>query len=124
MNCFYHVDRPAVGICKSCSKGLCSECAIDTGKGIACKGKCAERVIEVENLIDRNLAARLMGEGQLKQNLYFMLFMGMMSGLLGGLMIKDEHTETGVLFIVFGVVVAIRGVLHYFKWIRLHKLKN
>jgi hypothetical protein len=37
MNCFNHPDVPAVGICKACQKGLCMECAIDLGHGIACK---------------------------------------------------------------------------------------
>ena len=37
MNCFNHPDVPAVGICKACQKGLCMECAVDLGHGIACK---------------------------------------------------------------------------------------
>ncbi len=37
MNCFNHPNVPAVGICKYCHKGLCMECAIDLGHGIACK---------------------------------------------------------------------------------------
>ena len=38
MNCFNHPNVPAVGICKACQKGLCKECAVDLGHGIACKG--------------------------------------------------------------------------------------
>ena len=37
MNCFNHPGVPGVGICKYCQKGLCKECAIDLGHGIACK---------------------------------------------------------------------------------------
>ena len=37
MNCFNHPGVPAVGICKACQKGLCMECAVDLGHGIACK---------------------------------------------------------------------------------------
>ena len=37
MNCFNHPDVPAVGMCKACQKGLCMECAVDLGHGIACK---------------------------------------------------------------------------------------
>jgi hypothetical protein len=40
MRCFYHPDREAVGVCKSCHKGLCAESAIDVGDGIACPGPC------------------------------------------------------------------------------------
>ena len=44
MQCFYHPDNFAIGICKSCSKGLCRECITDVGNGIACKNKCEEQV--------------------------------------------------------------------------------
>ena len=38
MRCFNHQDREAVAACKACSKGLCPECAVDLGHGVACKG--------------------------------------------------------------------------------------
>jgi hypothetical protein len=40
MKCFYHQDRDAVGSCRSCFKGLCSVCAVDLGKGLACRDRC------------------------------------------------------------------------------------
>ena len=49
MKCFYHNDMDAVGICKSCKKGLCIDCAVDLGKGLACKNYCEE---DVKRLID------------------------------------------------------------------------
>jgi hypothetical protein len=36
VNCFNHPDVPAIGFCKYCQKGLCKECAVDLGHGIAC----------------------------------------------------------------------------------------
>src|SRR5215813_13799910 len=39
MNCFYHSDRSAVGLCKVCTKGLCLECANDLEVALACRGK-------------------------------------------------------------------------------------
>jgi hypothetical protein len=44
MLCFIHQDREAVGACKACAKGLCPECAIDLGHGLACKGVHEEAV--------------------------------------------------------------------------------
>jgi hypothetical protein len=43
MRCFYH-EKEAVGICKSCGKGVCQDCAIDFKKGLACRGHCEESV--------------------------------------------------------------------------------
>lgn len=55
MRCYYHQDKEAVGSCKSCCKGLCSDCAADVGKGLACRGHCEEDVRAVVALIDRNI---------------------------------------------------------------------
>jgi len=55
MKCYYHHDCDAVGTCKSCGKGLCEECQVDLGKGLACKGRCEEEVQALIALIDNNL---------------------------------------------------------------------
>ncbi len=47
MKCFNHPSVEAVGICKACCKGLCVECAVDLGHGLACN---SGHVAEVENL--------------------------------------------------------------------------
>jgi hypothetical protein len=54
MNCFNHADRSAVGICKSCGKGLCRDCAIDLQDGLACKGRCESRVRVMNQIADNN----------------------------------------------------------------------
>src|SRR5207302_6215916 len=55
MKCFYHETRDAIGVCKSCGKGLCRECAVDLDKGLACRGRCEEDARAVIALIDRNI---------------------------------------------------------------------
>jgi hypothetical protein len=54
MRCFYHQDREAIGACKSCNKGLCAECAVDLGNGLACRGRCEADVQAVIRLVDQN----------------------------------------------------------------------
>ena len=54
MNCFKHNDRVAVGICKSCGKGVCSACAIPRKNGLACEGECEERVDLLNRIVDNN----------------------------------------------------------------------
>src|SRR4051812_17982473 len=54
MRCFYHADREAVGVCKSCQRGLCHECAAEVEKGMACKARCEEDVRELAQLINQN----------------------------------------------------------------------
>lgn len=55
MKCFRHVERDAVGICKSCGKGICPDCAVDLGRGLACRGQCEGEVRALIDLVDRNV---------------------------------------------------------------------
>ncbi len=36
LKCFQHAGKEAVGVCKTCSKGICAECALSTGWDIYC----------------------------------------------------------------------------------------
>ena len=81
MHCFYHQQEEAVGSCKSCGKGLCSECAADLGKGLACRGRCEDDVRAVIELVERNIrlqptTTRLIQAGgglRLAGSLFFLL---------------------------------------------------
>jgi hypothetical protein len=54
MNCFNHRERPALGLCKSCGKGLCEDCLIEVPNGLACRNKCEERANCINAIADRN----------------------------------------------------------------------
>jgi hypothetical protein len=57
MKCFRHPQSDAVGACKHCFKGTCSECSKDTGVGIACSPQCEEEVRLLKAIVDRNKQA-------------------------------------------------------------------
>ena len=57
MKCYYHHDVDAVGICKSCNKGLCEECIELVGRSISCKGDCADTVRLVDTVIKKNVSS-------------------------------------------------------------------
>ncbi len=50
MVCYYHPDRPAVGLCKYCQRGLCSDCAAPAGDSLACRNLHEEQVQALEVL--------------------------------------------------------------------------
>ena len=54
MVCYYHQFAQAVGICKNCHKGLCAECAVDVGNGLACKHQCESEVVLINNVFERS----------------------------------------------------------------------
>lgn len=53
MHCFNHSEIDAVGICKSCGRGLCHNCATEIEKAVACKGRCETEVASMLS-INRN----------------------------------------------------------------------
>src|SRR5258707_363132 len=55
MRCFYHQDKEAVGLCKSCAKALCAECAVDLGTALACRNRCEERARAIAQVQDRGI---------------------------------------------------------------------
>ena len=54
MKCYTHHAVDAVGLCKSCSRGVCPDCAAEVGRSIACRGECEEKVRALDALIERN----------------------------------------------------------------------
>lgn len=55
MVCFYHPDKPAIGLCKHCQRGLCSDCAALVDDVIACKDRHEERVRALEEMTGQNI---------------------------------------------------------------------
>jgi hypothetical protein len=54
VRCFHHRDRDAVATCKNCGRGLCADCAVDVGNGLACAGACEAEVRSLNRMIQRN----------------------------------------------------------------------
>ena len=53
MKCYTH-HTDSVGICKSCNKAVCSDCAIDTGRGLACCEACVAEVNDINVIMDKS----------------------------------------------------------------------
>ena len=67
MNCYQHPNNSAVGICKTCFKAVCAECAVDVGNGLACKNSCEEKVRELNEMWERS--AKIYGVGKHKSRI-------------------------------------------------------
>lgn len=85
MKCFYHNDRDAVALCKSCSRALCPDCLSETGFSIACKNRCEDRVRQIDGVVSRSIAT--------VQNTKVFSFRGFLFLFLAGLT-----------FLVFGIL--------------------
>ncbi len=66
MKCFNHPEKSAVGICKSCGKGLCPDCAKELRFGLACKDSCIDRVNTINAILDTSQKVRQTANRELK----------------------------------------------------------
>lgn len=118
MNCYYSPDTPAVGICKSCGKGLSREYATDVGNGLACKDACEERVKLINRILDNNSRVLSTSNIQLRRNSVFACVVGLLFVLLGGLMGALRAEPIGVVFSLLGAVFILRGIFGYTRMAR------
>ena len=112
MNCFNHPGSPAIGTCKACSRGLCTECAVDLEHGLACKNKHEAMVESYNTIITKNAQVYSAAPKNVLIAPLFYLFMGIVFagfGLTTRRGVTDLPFILGVGFIVFAIVVFVRN---------------
>jgi len=74
MNCYYHPNQSAVGICKHCQRGLCIACAADVDDNLACKDRHEEQVRDMNMMMERNLLqAKRVGSNYSRNAVFYFL---------------------------------------------------
>ena len=118
MNCFNHQQVSAIGICKFCQKGLCMECAIDLGHGIACKNHREE--VEMLNTIQAYSKRAVQNTGRLyTQTSMVFLFLGIVA-ILGGIFMGTY----GSVLIFLGIGICLASVVYSVFAYRMGKTQN
>jgi hypothetical protein len=84
MNCFSHQTTAAVGICKSCGKGLCPRCAGDTGVGLACRDACEDRVLILGKIVTNNARVMKTANAQARSSGLYLVLSGALFLAIGG----------------------------------------
>ena len=108
MNCYNHQDRPAVGICKNCNKGLCRDCAVDVGNGLACKDSCEEEVRAINDMTERGKTAYHKASKAHNRNAIIYGLMGSVFLFWGILVAAFSDDATAAFFLIpFGVIFLI-----------------
>jgi len=81
MNCYYHPDQPAVGICKHCQRGVCIACGADADGSLACKDRHEEQVRDANMMADRDLLqARRVGSNYRRNAVFYFLSGALFAG--------------------------------------------
>jgi len=117
MKCFYSPAEDAVGICKSCGKGLSAGYAADLGRGLACKDRCETDVRKLISMIERNERMSEASEELVTKSpkaahghALFLMLAGLLFGIAGYLREREPLLlGLGVLFLLYGTTVSIRA---------------
>jgi asparagine N-glycosylation enzyme membrane subunit Stt3 len=114
MNCFYHPDQPALGMCKHCQRGLCGDCAAVVDDVLACKGHHEEEVRKGEQLTARNLfQSKRAGSGYLRNAVFYGLVGGVFAAF-GLWQLKWLGLQAGV-FILLGIFLLYAAGANFFE---------
>ena len=74
MVCYYHPEKPAVGICKHCQRSLCIDCAAIVNDMLACKNRHEEPVRGLALVAERNiLQAKSVGSLYIRNAIFYCL---------------------------------------------------
>ena len=114
MNCFYHPNNPAIGICKYCQRGLCSDCAAIIDDVLACKNRHESEVHELELLTARNLfQSKRVGSNYMRNAIFYGLVSVAFIGF--GWWTLQWLGLQAVLFIVLGLFLLYAAGANYFE---------
>jgi hypothetical protein len=114
MNCFYHPDKPAVGSCKYCHRGLCIECAAIIDDVLACQHRHEDEVHKLEQLAARNLFQSRRVSSSYTRNAVFY-------GLVGTLFVWFGYAQyrfigmQAVFFMLIGLFLFYAAAANYFE---------
>ncbi len=108
MKCFNHQSKEAVAICKNCSKGLCMECAVDVGNGIACKGVCENEVVALNKVMQQSKDAYVNAKKIYSQYSIWLILVGL------GFIISSLFLSRIAGFLIFmGLLFLVGAIFSY-----------
>lgn len=113
MKCFYHSDRDAVAVCKSCGRGICPECLADVPPGVACRNRCETEVAALNLLIRRNRTAYQKAGASWRRNAIGMLLAGLLFGGLGLLLLVFKGDSGAIFMMPLGALFLLWSFFSY-----------
>ena len=119
MKCYYHQEYDAIGICKSCSKGLCPKCAVDLSKGLACKSRCEEDVQNMIQLIDNNIKLSPTSTSIIRASRIGGLIASVFYIVIGLMFTGWGYHDDMSLIIALGMCITIYGVVSLVRMLRI-----
>ena len=122
MNCYYHPDRPAVGICKHCQRGLCAEDAAlvpsttlrPGDDSLACKGRHETEVRETNQWMARNILQSKRIGSVYHRNAIFYFLVGVAFSVYGYSQLRFAGLQ-GLFLLIVGLFLLFAAALNFFE---------
>mgnify|MGYP000176131387 CR=1 FL=1 len=111
MECFYHPNASACGICKSCQRGICKECSSELENGIACKGKCEEQATALNDLVASSIKMQASSETLINKASSGIGASELFNIALGAIFTIYGISEEKIFLIILGVAFLLFGAL-------------
>jgi hypothetical protein len=112
--CYYHPDRPALGLCKYCQRGLCSDCAANAGDSLACKGLHEEQVRSMELLMQKNILQSKRVRSDYVRNTIFYGIVGALFAAFGLLQLRWLGLQA-VVYSMIGLALLYAALANYLE---------
>lgn len=122
MNCYNHPEIDAIGVCKSCSKGVCRECVVDLDKGLACKNSCEEDVRALNELLAKTKTAYQKTGKAYSNNAIIYVLLGGLFLILGLASAATEMTGMAFLMIPAGLIFTLGAVFNFINGRRIGRV--
>lgn len=106
MQCYSHPAEFAIGVCKSCGKGVCRTCTIILPRGIACSEECKENITTFTEF-----QGRIIKNSRISKFLVPLLAIVIL--IFGGYETIFGVPELGFFFLAFGTVFALGGAIPF-----------
>jgi hypothetical protein len=116
MNCFEHPQKPAVGTCTYCGRGLCKECVTVVQGKLSCRGSCqgeVGRLLQLVSNTERAEGDRSVVYGTAakvyQQAFASTAFFGLLFVVLGVILLFTDIAIAGAILIALGMMLGFRG---------------
>jgi sulfite exporter TauE/SafE len=114
VNCFYHPERSAVGVCKHCGRGLCAVCAALVDDTLACKDRHEAQVKELNLAAQRTIVQALRIRTGFIRNAVFYGLVGVAFAAFGIAQYRYLGLQ-GVFFMVIGIFLLYAALANYME---------
>ncbi|MFZ1040589.1 MAG: hypothetical protein WCA79_21175 [Anaerolineales bacterium] len=114
MNCYYHPERLAIGICKHCQRGLCAEDAALVDDSLACKGRHENEVRETNQWIRLNILQVKRIGSVYNRNAIFYFLVGVVFAGYGFYTMRFTGLQ-GLFLLMVGLFLLFAAGLNFFE---------